>query len=295
MARKYILTPEIQKYIAVNYTVMTDKTMGKHLDIPEETIRYWRRKLKLKKKSVAHAPVEPSMDVIKALDGQSEHVRRMSAKERRQYYLEQLRSRPRYKMVQTILDADELAFYEDKYIEYFSNPDIETLTVTEEDDIHELTMTQIEKLRLQRSVLRDQSNADLLAQHSRAIKDKDETILKIKKSLSLERSQRLERQADTSTNFTNLIRELNNRGIRVLAGAEVAMFKFRMEESINRLVEDGHMRGFEQFNLGDNFKSGDLPEDYEPPPEVEDFHRVSDDGDEQKDDKEKSQEEKEDN
>jgi hypothetical protein len=282
MTRKYVLTPEIRKYIAANYQLMTDKAIGEQVGVPEGTVRYWRRKLRLKKNNEVHAPVKPSMDVVENLNSHDEQIRRMSVEERRQHYLDQLRSRPRYKMVQAILFAEELAFYEEKYVEYFSNPDIETLTVTEEDDIHELTMTQIEKLRLQKAVLRNIDNADLLAQHSRAIKDKDEIILKIKKSLSLERNQRLERQADTSTNFTNLIRELNNRGIRTIAGMEATMFKFRAEEAINRLIEDGHMRGFEQFNLGENFKSGTLPEDYEPPPEIEEFHKGSKNGDEPK-------------
>jgi hypothetical protein len=295
MAQKYVLTPEIRKFLVENYRTMTDKALGEYLKVPEPTIRYWRGRLKLKKTGNIHAPVKPSMDVVEMLGSHDEQVRRMSAEERRLHYLEQLRSRPRYKMVQTMLNPDELSFYEEKYVEYFSNPDIETLTVTEEDDIHELTMTQIEKMRLQRMMLQGEDNAEL-AQHSRAIKDKDEVMLKIKKSLDLERTQRLQRQADTSTNFTNLIRELNNRGIRTMAGEEAAMFKFRMEESINRLVDDGHMRGFEQFNLGENFQDGNLPEDYEPPPEIEDFDKVSKkDGDKQKENSEKESQEENNN
>ncbi|RKY43050.1 MAG: hypothetical protein DRP85_00710 [Candidatus Makaraimicrobium thalassicum] len=253
-AKKYNLTPEAEKFIKQNYNKMSDAEIAAYLNVPVHVVGRWRKKLKLIK--------VPGYDVELNVDKINKQARLLNPLERRKYYLKQLRSRPRYQLVKKMLSPEELRFYEEKYVEYFSSPDIETITIHEEDDIHELTMAQIALMRLQKEEYEARKRGDPFIDYSRAIKDKNETILKIKKSLDLERAQRLQRQADSSTNFTNLIKELNDMGIRKMAGEEATMLKFRMEEAVNDLIDDGLMFGVEKIDLGKNFKLGKLPESY---------------------------------
>jgi hypothetical protein len=113
-----------------------------------------------------------------------------------------------------------------------------------------------------------------LIDNSRAIKEANEIILKYKHSLDLERNQRLKRQEDSATNFTNLIKEINQNHTRRLAGEESTMLKFRTEEVVNLLIDHQLMAGVEKIPLEDNFTNGKLPDDYKP---VEIIKRKDDD------------------
>lgn len=275
--RKYILTPKKQKFIRDNYLKLTDEAIAGILHVPRTTITKWRiEQLGLVKNGTQQKVTDKQL--IKA-PSKKQNVKRMSEEERRSFYLQQLRRRPRYQLMKQGLSPEELQMYEEKYIEWFSNPDIETIQAHEEDDLHELTMLQINILRLRKEEYESRIGGNQIVNNSKAIKEATELIIKFKNSLDIERRQRLKRQEDSATNFTTLIRELNDNNIRPIAGCEATMLKFRMEESINALIENGLVNGILQQDLSQNFVSGEMPSNYKPPElQVRTEKGVEDDG-----------------
>lgn len=264
MKRKYILTPKKEQFIRDNYLKMTDAVLGKRLKIPRGTIAKWRVRLGLSKRGAT--PQKHDKNITK--DKRAVNLKRMTDEEKKAYYLKQLRARPRYNLMKDGMSPEELKFYEEKYIEYFASPDIETITVQEEDDLHEMTIQQIRILRLQKDEQdsRNQSaTGQQLVDNSKQIKEATELVLKFKTMLDLERKQRLQRQEDSATNFTTLVKEINQRHTRILVGEESTMLKFRMEEAVNMLIDNGLAHGVDKLPLEDNFIDKKLPDDYKPP------------------------------
>ena len=246
MAKKEISTDN-KKFLLENYKSKTDKEMADALNVSKSTIYLWRKELKLTKQKKKETPTN---EVAKNLNETTvEDVKHMTIEEKRVAFLNQLRHKPLYEMTKKLLSAEELALYETKYLEYATSPDIETLTAYEEDDLHELTMTQISKMRLQQEEYLAMANGDPPPDISRALKDKDETILKLKKSLDIERSQRLKRQEDSATNFITLIKEFNNGKIRDMIGREASSFNLHRDMCLNELIEDDLIFGINNEDL----------------------------------------------
>lgn len=261
--RKYVLTPRKEKYIREHYLTLTDAQMAKRMRVPRSVLTKWRLRMQLHKRGVASKKRDNK--IIKGATIKR-NVKRLSDDERREYFLKQLRGRPRYQLMRRGLDDAELSFYEEKYIEYFSSPDIETITVQEEDDLHEMTMLQISIMRLRKEEFDSRiSGGGAVVDNSKQIKDATELIMKFKSSLDIERKQRLKRQEDSATNFTMLIKEINEDHTRQLVGEEATMLKFRAEEMLNALIEKGLAHGIPKAKLENNFTNGKLPDDYEPP------------------------------
>ena len=246
MAKKEISTDN-KKFLLENYKSKTDKEMAEALNVSKSTIYLWRKELNLTKQKKKETPIN---EVAKNLNETTvEDVKHMTIEEKRVAFLNQLRHKPLYAMTTKLLSSEELALYETKYLEYATSPDIETLTAYEEDDLHELTMTQISKMRLQHEEYLAISNGDPPPDISRALKDKDETILKLKKSLDIERSQRLKRQEDSATNFITLIKEFNNSKIRDMIGREASSFNLHGDMCLNELIEDDLIFGINNEDL----------------------------------------------
>jgi len=261
--RKHVLTAKKEQYIRDNYLRMSDMQMSKHLRAPRSIVTKWRLRLGLHKRGVGSKKVDERLTEPRA---EQMSLKRLSEEDRRKFFLRQLRARPRYNLMS--LTENELRFYEEKYVEYFSNPDIETITVHEEDDLHEMTMLQIRILRFQKEEYDSRMNSSTgvaIIDNSKQIKEAMDNFLKLKASLDLERRQRLERQEDSATNFTTLIREINQQHTRRMVGEEATMLKFRMEESLNQLIAHGRLLGLDPVPLEENFLNGKLPDDYKPP------------------------------
>jgi len=246
MPKKEISTDN-KKFLLENYKSKTDVEMAEVLDVSKSTIYLWRKELGLskhKKKDV------PTNEVVKNLNEATvENIKNLTIEEKRLAFLKQLRGKPLHEMTKKLLNSEELALYETKYLEYATSPDIETLTAYEEDDLHELTMTQISKMRLQKEEYLAMKNGDPPPDISRALKDKDETILKLKKSLDIERSQRLKRQEDSATNFITLIKEFNKAKIRDMIGREATSFNLHRDMCLNELIEDDLIFGIDEEDL----------------------------------------------
>lgn len=261
--RKYVLTPRKEKYIREHYLTLTDAQMAKRMRVPRSILTKWRLRMQLHKRGVASKKRDSKLIKGAAI---KRNVKRLSDDERREYFLKQLRGRPRYQLMKRGLDDSELSFYEEKYIEYFSSPDIETITVQEEDDLHEMTMLQVSIMRLRKEEFDSRvAGGGAVVDNSKQIKDATELIMKFKSSLDIERKQRLKRQEDSATNFTTLIKEINEQHTRQLVGEEATMLKFRTEEMLNLLIDKGLAHGVERAKIEDNFVNGKLPDDYEPP------------------------------
>jgi len=245
---------KIKRYLYENYQDKTDSQMAEELEVARSTVVRWRNTLGLQKRKKQKGE---ETDILEKFEETSSvDVKSMTQKQKREYFLKKLRNNPRYQITKGLLTAEELNFYEAKYIEYSTSPEIETLTAYEEDDLHELTMTQISKMRIQRMEYDEVANGDPVPDVSRNTKDKDETILKLKKSLDLERSQRLRRQEDSATNFINLVKEFNNAKIRNVVGREANAFNAYGDECLNKMIEDGNAYGIEEIDVSKYYDGG---------------------------------------
>jgi len=240
------ITTKVKKYLYENFQDKTDTEMAEDLGVTRQTVYAYRKKLGLSKRKKKE---KDSIDVLKTLNESAViDTKGMTQEEKREHFLKKLRGNPRYKMTKESLTEEELAFYEAKYIEYSTSPEIETLTAYEEDDLHELTITQIAKMRIQKMEHDEIANGDPPPDTSRNIRDKDETILKLKKSLDLERAQRLKRQEDSATNFINLVKEFNDAKIRTVIGREANAFNAYGQDCLNDLIDEGFAFGIEKVD-----------------------------------------------
>ena len=132
MPKKHDLTDEIVQFIKENYLKISDANLGKRFGVPRQQIHYWRKKLGL-----ADREQNKKLQSVSDRIGENKDVdlRRLSLQERREFFLGELKSSPRFAITQAMLTEIELAFYTEKYIEYCTSPDIETLAAHEKDDI----------------------------------------------------------------------------------------------------------------------------------------------------------------
>lgn len=246
---------KVKRYLYENYQSKTDAQMAKDLEVTRNTVIRWRNDLGLNKRGKKD---ENNTDVLDILNESTTiDIKTMTDEQKRKYFLEKLRKSPRYQMTKKILTSEELQFYEAKYIEYATSPEIETLTPYEEDDLHELTMTQISKMRIQQAEYDEIAGGGYPPEVSRSLRDKDETILKLKKSLDIERSQRLQRQEDSATNFINLVKEFNNVKIRNVVGREASAFNSYGDECLNKMIDDNNAYGIEKINTAKYYNGGE--------------------------------------
>lgn len=183
---------------------------------------------------------------------------------RRSFFLKELRSTIMYKSIKNVLDNEELNLYEEKYLNFMTDPTIETMTTMEKDAWHEMTMAQIRIFRYLKEEKVSKDTGKTISR-SKEIRDCEDIIETAQESLNVQRRQRLKNQNDQAVTFTNVIKELKDPNTRRRTGIEAAMLKYIAEATYNAMLGKNIFSGTsEPYNIEQNFKNGATPSGLSP-------------------------------
>lgn len=258
-----------EEFVKENYQVMTDEEMGKALGRTRRSVEHIRKRLGLEKKK---GPIEKKLDPKKARES---YVNSLEDDEKKTFFLKELRKSSMYKAFAAALEQDPsakqyVAFYEQKYIDFMTDPSVETMTSPERDIWHEMTMAQIRELQYIKKereekkeiVTKDGDVIEIDYDFSKEINQCQETIRKCHESLNVTRAQRLKNANDSAVNFTEVIKELRHPEIRRKIGDQAAMFKYIAERHYNDHLDKNIISGnSHRYDVDQNFKSGKEPEE----------------------------------
>jgi hypothetical protein len=241
------------EYIKNNYQLLTDREMASALGRPIKSITNKRTNLGLSNKGKGKAENKEKF--------RATYISSLSQDDKRVEFTKELRGSSTYRAAKKCLNKHEVAFYEEKFLDFMLDPSIETMTAPEKDALHEMIMCQVQLNRLREEQLRQQSTMQPFNKH-RDMKDLQDTILKYQQNLKVTREKRLRDNSDSAMTFTNLIKEMRNPATREKLGYEAAMLKYIAEKTYNNYVASNNiMSGQEQlFDVDDLFKDGMEPD-----------------------------------
>ena len=248
-----------EAFVRQNYLTMSDKQIADALNRDANSILQFRRRKSLDKNGTKVTDSSQLENSIK----KKAYISKISDKEKRKMYLDELRATAQYRNAIKSFSDDETHFYEERYLDFMMDPTIETMTSAEKDALHRKTITEI---RMHRFMEDEKNFRDSGSNQNRAreIQECQEAIYKCEKSLNATREQRLKDGQDQSINFTKLIKELQDPAKRQEVGYEACMLKYlaerKYEESLGKTImagDDSHM------DLSKNFLNKSIPEEYE--------------------------------
>lgn len=245
-------SPEEDDALRKQYANMTDEQLAKELNRPVDGVRNRRRLLGLEDKKAKSITLDPEKS-------REAYIASMSDDERKEFFRNELRKSTLYKSTKAVLDPEELVLYEDKYVDFMSDPTIETMTVMEKDALHDMTVAQIRIFRH----LKEERNASAKGEpisRAKEIQACQDVVSRAQESLNVQRKQRLKNQNDQAVTFTNVIKELKDPNIRRKTGVEATMFKFIAEKFYNDHVGVNIISGKDTtYDTSKLFKDGVEP------------------------------------
>jgi hypothetical protein len=234
--------PREKEYILSNYQFMSDSQMAPS------------KRPKKKKKS------QPRSAVLANLDEEG----------KRKLYLRELKKSVLYKAMckAFVTEPVYIKMYEEKYMEFMTDPSIETMTSMECDILHEMIVSQIREVDFMRKEKEgvekeiDEVLVKVYPSYNREIVLCQERIAECQKQLNVQRVQRLKDTSDQAINFTHVVRELRQTSSRYQAGQIAAMFKYMGERDYNKRLNKHIISGADdEYDVGSNFKDGKVPQD----------------------------------
>lgn len=156
----------------------------------------------------------------------------LNKEDRIQFYKTQFEKNFRYGYLQRILMQDEIGYYKHKYIEFLDS--IDTITLQEEDLVHNMIMTEIQILRIQEQI-KDQLEIFRDGEESGApppqylykdLSDAEDRYIKYQTKLNLTREQRLKSNREEKITITRMVQAFQDKKIRAEAGKTAGMFSY---------------------------------------------------------------------
>lgn len=255
-------TKKEKAFIHDNYETMKDSQMARALSRTKSSIKNYRIRNNLIKPAQGVRAAGPTRANMQNYVGSLDEF------DKRDHFLRELRASPLYKAFKNACDNDRnyIRLYEKKYVEFMMDPNIETITTTERDSWHEMTVAQIRELEYIRKekepvmrIDKDGNAYEIYPNYAREISECTKIIQKCQESLNVERKQRLKDGSDQAINFTEVVKELRSSAMRRKAGEEAAMLKYIAERHYNDHLGKNIASG--KFDLNQNFKEGKEPED----------------------------------
>lgn len=264
--RRGKLSGKEKDYILVHWQYMTDEEIGEELGRSGESIRKFRQSRSLSKID--------GDKVNKAVTGKRKYLKTLDQYEKRAYHLDQLKKSITYKELSRTLDDNELRFYEQKYIDFMSDPTVETVTHMERDMWHEMTISQIREMMYIRkerepTITYDHNGMEVRTypDYSSKIQNCQENIRRCQEALNVTRRQRLKDSNDQAINFTEVVKELRSPATRRQVGDQAAMFRYICERHYNDHVGDDPLEDppilsgdASKYDVDQHFKTGKEPE-----------------------------------
>lgn len=250
-------------FLMHNHNTMTDKKLAEALGRTVKSVTNRRDKLGLKTSRNKPKLTEKYREA---------YVASLDDKGRKAFFKKEVTTSEQYRSIFDALDEHEHKYYVEKYIDFMSDPTIETMTAMEKDALHQLILSELRIVRHFREEkayndkIKDWNPTNGKPPHpiSRAkeIRECQEVVIKMQASLMVERKQRLKDQSDQSMTFTNLIKEMKDPQNRNRLGIEAAMLKVIAEKTYNDKVDNKNIQSGrnQKFDLSRNFREGKIPE-----------------------------------
>lgn len=243
-------------FLRKNYLNLTDKEMATALNRSMKSITNRRNKLGLTDKNIGKA------NPAKSMQYRMSFLNSLDDDEKREEYVRDLKKSALYRETKKVLTKTELKFYEETFVNFLMDPTIETMTVPERDTLHDMTIAQIMILRLLAWEKREHEQGHHEYSKAKEIREQEEIIKNCRKSLNVERQQRMKNQNDSVISFANVIKELKNPDLREKVGLEAAMFKYIAEKKYNEMLGKSITSGqSEEYDLSIIFKDGKVPDE----------------------------------
>jgi hypothetical protein len=234
--------------IKQNWQTMTDEELAKKCNRDPIAIAKRRKRLGFMKPNG-----RPANDTRKEgiFANPSEYsLAALSKEDRIQFYKTQFESNFRYENLKKILMQDELEYYKRKYIEFLDA--IDTITLQEEDLLHNMIMTEIQMLRVQIQI-KDSLEAynsddedDKRPPPQFLYKDLNEMekrYVDYQEKLNLTREQRLKSNREEKINISSIVRSLLDRRNREEAGKTAGVMSFFAAQARNDMNKMKYLLG----------------------------------------------------
>ena len=241
MAGKHHFKSWEDEILKKKWRTHTDKEIGAEIGRSEEAIANRRKKLGLFK-----GAGRPSADQVKAeikANPTDYSLASLSKDDRIEFYKTQFNKNHRYPFLCKILLDDEIPYYRHKYIEFMDS--VDSITLQEEELLHNMLMTEIHILRIQEemrnaiSAYQNESDAPPPPQYLR--KDLDEAEKRYKdyhRVLNVTREQRLKTDKEEKITITGIVRNLleaeNKRRSGEKAGI-MSYFKNKCQDEMTKM------------------------------------------------------------
>lgn len=225
-----------------NWETKTDKEIAELVGRDEKAVMR-RRKLKgLSKKNGRPKNSTRKEAILKSPTEYS--LAQLSKDDRIQFYKTQFENNFRYPYLKRILMEDEINYYKHKYIEFLDS--IDTITLQEEDLVHNMIMTEIQTLRIQEQI-KDQLEEWRSSEDGgnpppqylyKDLSDAEERYIKYQTKLSLTREQRLKNNREEKITITRLVQALQDKKNRAEAGKSAGVFNYfkdKCKDDMNKM------------------------------------------------------------
>ena len=185
-----------------------------------------------KRKAILTSPTEYSLATL-------------SKDDRIKFYKSQFTRNHRYPFLVKMLIEDEIPYYQHKYVEFLDN--IDSITLQEEEILHNMIMTEIHILRLQEQIkdavesYRDNDDDDKVPPPQYLYTDLDKAenrYSKYHQTLSLTREQRLKTDSEekiTMTGMVTALQEVRNKNKAGRNAGLMSYFTKRCREDMNKM------------------------------------------------------------
>lgn len=169
----------------------------------------------------------------------------LSKNDRILFYKSQFDKNHRYPFLMKILMDDEVPYYKHKYIEFMDN--VESITLQEEEILHNMLMTEIHILRIQEQIkeavqsYRDDDDEDKRPPPQYLYKDLNDAenrYAKYHKDMNLTREQRLKTNREEKITITSMVSSLQEAQNKHKAGQAAGMMSYfskRCRDDMNKM------------------------------------------------------------
>ncbi len=250
-------------FLVNNHSTMTDKQLAEALGRKVKAVSNRREKLELKTSRTKPKLTEKYREA---------YVATLDKAERKKFFSKEVKTSEQFRAMYDALEDYEHKYYVEKYVDFMSDPTIETMTAMEKDALHQLILSELRIVRhfREEKVYNDkikewdpaQGKPPTPISRAKEIRECQEVVIKMQTSLMVERKQRLKDQSDQSMTFTNLIKEMKNPQNRARLGIEATMLKVIAEKTYNDKVDKGNILSGKnkKFDVSRNFREGQMPE-----------------------------------
>lgn len=223
-------TLEETDYMRNNYLTKSDEEMARHLNKSLRQVQNKRARLGLFKQ-ISEFHTQHAQSKFMMTDEQAKNIA-----------LRALRESPHYLRAKSVLQDDEVGYYEEKWVSYINSMD--ELTAPEKNALDILIMLEVRIYRFLRLEKMSQNMAKELMDPSqirhwqREINECVDRHKALLREMNISREQRIKEQGQRTLTFLSLLRELDDTEKRNAIAREAAVYDFMAKEEEKKFVDN---------------------------------------------------------